>query len=153
MEKLRNRDCQYLIESLIYKIEKDADYYFKIRTTQDSDMVKDMEKNYRILRRVHHEVYSTIAENLQLYINSLEESELDEIDADFISSGLASIKDVDSAMELLMLFNFFCFVNGRFPTPTAHTFVPRSDLPLKVNGKEISMKKLYQKFRGSNSLA
>ena len=69
MEKLQNRDWQYLIKSLIYKVEKDRDYY-NIRITQDSEMIKDMEQNYRILRRVHDEVYSTIAENFQLYINS-----------------------------------------------------------------------------------
>ena len=142
------------MESLIYKVEKDNDYY-KIRTSQDSEMIKDMEKNYRILRRVHHEVYSTIAENFQLYINSLEESELDETDADFVSSGLASIKNVDKkcATELLMLFEFFYFINGRFPTATAHTFIPSPDLPLEVNGEETSIKKLYGKFRGTNSHA
>ena len=35
MEKLQNRDWQYLVESLIYKVEKDKDYY-KIKTTEDS---------------------------------------------------------------------------------------------------------------------
>ena len=143
-----------MIESLIYKVEKDNDYY-QIRTSQDSEMIKTWKKNYRILRRVHHEVYSTIAENFQLYINSLEESELDETDADFVSSGLASIKNVDKkcATELLMLFDFFYFINGPFPTATAHMFIPSPDLPFEVNGEEISIKKLYGKFRGTNSHA
>ena len=43
MEKLQNRDWQYLIESLIFKVEKDQDYY-KIKTTEDSETIKDMEK-------------------------------------------------------------------------------------------------------------
>ena len=43
MEKFQNRDWQYPIESLIFKIEKDQDYY-KIKTTEDSEMIKDMEK-------------------------------------------------------------------------------------------------------------
>ena len=38
-----------------------------------------------------------------------------------------------------------------FPTTTAHTFIPRADLPMKVNGEEINIKKLYEKFRGTNS--
>ena len=42
MEKLQNRDWQYLIKSLIYKVDKDPDYY-NIRITQDSEMIKDME--------------------------------------------------------------------------------------------------------------
>ena len=44
LEKLQNRDWQYLIESLIYKVEKDKDYY-KIKTTEDSEMIQDMSKN------------------------------------------------------------------------------------------------------------
>ena len=106
MERLQIRDWQYLIESLIYKVEKDQDYY-KIKTVEDSEMIKDMEKKYRILRLVHHEIYTSIAENFQLYINSLEQSELEEIDADFISSGLNSIQNVDSATKLIMLLSLF----------------------------------------------
>ena len=56
-------------------------------------------------------------------------------------------------MELLMLFDFFYFINGRFPTATAHTFIPRPDLPLEVNGEEGNIKKLYEEFRGTNSHA
>ena len=44
MEKLQNRDWQYLIESLIYKVEKEKDYY-KIKTIEDSEMIQDMSKN------------------------------------------------------------------------------------------------------------
>ena len=83
----------------------------------------------------------------------MEESELDEIDTDFVSCRLASIKNVDSTMELLILFDFFHFVNERFPTAAAHTFIPRPDLPLEVNDEEINIKKLYEKFRGTNSHA
>ena len=38
MEKLQNRYWQYLIESLIYKVETEKDYY-KIKTTEDSEMI------------------------------------------------------------------------------------------------------------------
>ena len=149
MEWLQNKDWQYLIESLIYKVEKDQDYY-KIKTVEDSEMIKDMEKIYRILRRVHNEIYTSRAQNFQFYINSLEQSELEEIDTDFVSSGLNSIQNIDSATELMMLFEFFYFLNGRFPTTTAHMFIPSTDLPMEVNGEEINMKKLYEKFRGTN---
>ena len=43
MERLQNRDWQYLIESLIYKVEKDQDCY-KIKTVENSEMIKDMEQ-------------------------------------------------------------------------------------------------------------
>ena len=112
-----------------------------------------MEKSYKILIRVHDSIYTTIAESFQLCIDTLEESEIQEIDYDFVTSGLASINDSDDASELLTLFDFFYFVNGRFPTTTSHTFVPRPDLPVEVNGEEVNLKKLYKKFRGTNSHA
>ena len=52
-----------------------------------------------------------------------------------------------------MLFDVFYFVNGRFPTTGVHTFIPRTDLPMEVNGEELNIKKLYEKFRTTNSHA
>ena len=141
MERLQNRDWQYLVKSLIYKAEKDRDYY-KMKTVEDSEMITDMEHNYRILRRTHNEIYTLIAEKFQLYINSLDQAEPEEIDVDFVSIGLNSVQNVDTATELMMFFDFFYFVNDRFPTATAHTFIPMADLPLEVNGEEINIKKL-----------
>ena len=68
-----------------------------------------------------------------------------------ISSGLNSIKNVQNASELLMLFDYFYFINSRFPTTNEHTFVPRAKLPLEVNGEELKIKRLYERFRGSDS--
>ena len=69
MQKLQNRDWQYLIGSLIYKVEKEKDYY-KIKPTEDSEMIQDMSKNYRLLRRMHHDLYTAIAENFKLYLTT-----------------------------------------------------------------------------------
>ena len=135
MERLQNRDWQYLIETLIYKVEKDQDYY-KIKTVEDSEMIKNVEKNYRVLRRVYNEVYMSIAENFQLYINSLEQSELEEIDADFVSSGLNSIQNGDNATEVMMLFDFFYFVTGRLPTTTLIRLFPEQIFQWKLTVKK-----------------
>ena len=78
MEELLNKNWLYLIESLIYKVEKDRDYY-KVKTRENSEMIRSMEKNYKILRRVYDSIYNTIAENFQLYIDSLEVSEKDKL--------------------------------------------------------------------------
>ena len=124
MKKLQNRDWQYLIESLIYKVEKGKDYY-KIKTAEDSEMIQDMSKNYRLLRRIHHDRYNRITKNFKFYLGILTQSEFDEIDSDIISSGLNSLKNFEIA--ILMLFDFFYFVNGRFPTMVVHTFIPRAE--------------------------
>ena len=152
MEKLQNRDWQYLAESLICKAGKEKDYY-KIKTTEDSEMIQDKSKNYRLLRRIHHDLYTTIAENFKLYLSTLTQSEFDEINSDIISSGLNSLQSIETTTELLMLFDFFYFVNGRFPTAGVHMFILRADLPMEVNGEELSIKKLYKKFRTVNSHA
>ena len=152
METLQNRDWQYLIESLIYKFEKDKNYY-KIKTTEDSEMIQGMSKNYRLLRRKHHDLYTTIAEKFKFYLSTLTQSEFDEVDSDIISSGLNSLQSAETATTLLILFDLFYFVNGRFPTTGVHTFIPRADLPMEVNGEELNIKKLYEKFRTTNSLA
>ena len=52
-----------------------------------------------------------------------------------------------------MLFDFFYFANGRFPSTGVHTFIPRADLPMEVNGEKLNIKKLYEKFRTANSHA
>ena len=48
-----------------------------------------------------------MAENFQLYINSLYQAELEEIGADFVSSGLNSVQYINTATKLVMLFDFF----------------------------------------------
>ena len=97
MEKLQNRGWQYLVESLIYKVEKYKDYY-KIKTTENSKMIQAMTKNYRLLRRVHHDMYTTIAENF----------------ISIISGGLNSLKNVEATTEVLMLFDFFILLMEDF---------------------------------------
>ena len=115
-------------------------------------MIQDMSKHYRSLRRIHHDLYTTIAENFKFYLSTLTQLDFDEIDSDIISSGLNSLQNLETATELLMLFDFY-FVNGRFPTTGVHTFIPRTDLPMEVNGEELNIKKLYEKFRTTNSHA
>ena len=92
MEKLQNRDWQYLIESLIYNFEKGKDSY-KIKTTEESEMIQDMSKNYRLLRRIHHDLCTTIAENFKFYLSTLTQ-----IDSD-INCGLNSFQNVKTATE------------------------------------------------------
>ena len=116
-------------------------------------MIQDTSKNYRLLRRVHHYLYIAIAENFKLYLSNLTQSKFEEIDSDIISSGLNSLQNVETATELLMLFDFFYFANGRFPTTAIRTFIPRADLPMEVDSEELNIKKLYEKFRTTNSHA
>ena len=91
------------------------------------------------LRHVHSNLYKTVAENFKYYVDNLSQTDLDEIKADMVSSGLNSIKNVQNASEILMLSDYFYFVNGHFPKTNEHTFVPRAKLPLEVNREELNM--------------
>ena len=96
LENIQSRDWQYLVEIIIEKAETDKDY-FKIKTREDSEMLKTMTKNYKILRRVHNE---TVTENFKYYFDNLNETDLDEIEADMVSSGLNYSKNVQNASKL-----------------------------------------------------
>ena len=122
-------------------------------------MIQDMTKNYKLLRTIHHDFYTTIAENFQYYLGTLTQPDFNEIDTDIVASGLNSLQNVDSATEILVLFDFyFYFVNGRYPLqPCIRLFHAICsirlfhDLPMEVNGEELNIKKLYEKFRTTNS--
>ena len=96
LENIQSRDWQYLVQIIIEKAETDKDY-FKIKTGEDSEILKTMTKNYKILRRVHNE---TVTENFKYYFDNLNETDLDEIEADMVSSGLNSSKNVQNASKL-----------------------------------------------------
>ena len=121
LQNLQSRDWQYLVENIIEKAETDRDYY-KIKTVEDSDMLKTMAKNYKVLRRVHNDLYKAVTENFKYYVDNLSQTDLDEIDADMVSSGLNSVKNVHNATELLMHFDYFYFINGGFPTTNEQNF-------------------------------
>ena len=84
-----------------------------------------MSKNYRLLRRIHHDLYTTIAENFKLYLSTLTQSEFDEIHSDIITSGLSSLQNVKTATELLMLFDFFTLLMEDFPLRCSHVYSTR----------------------------
>ena len=57
-------------------------------------MLKTMTKNYKILRRVHNDLYKTAAENFKYYFDNLNETDLNKIKADIVSSALNSPKNL-----------------------------------------------------------
>ena len=112
-----------------------------------------MEQNYWLLRRVYNSICSLIAKNLVIYLCSLSSEERTEIDNNILNGAGQSIEETFSVYEVLSLFNSFCYLNGRFPTATGHTFVPQGEAPQEAGGEKLSLKKLCEKYRGSNSHA
>ena len=107
-----------------------------------------MKLNYRVARRVYASIYANIAEQFQIFLNSLPPDEIDEIENDFRASGngLLSIRDTQSAVELFNSFAMFYFINGRLPYTDDHLFVPDGETPPEIIGEKLSLKELFAKF-------
>ena len=58
-----------------------------------------MKHNYKVTRRVYNSIYTNIAEQIKIYINSLPPDEIDEMENDFCANGngLVSVRDTESA--------------------------------------------------------
>ena len=107
-----------------------------------------MKLNYRVARRVYASIYANIAEQFQIFLNSLPPDEIDEIENDFRASGngLLSIRDTQSTVELFNSFAMFYFINGRLPYTDDHLFVPDGETPPGIIGEKLSLKELFAKF-------
>ena len=107
-----------------------------------------MKLNYRVARRVYASIYANIAEQFQIFLNSLPPDEIDEIENDFRASGngLLSIRDTQSTVELFNSFAMFYFINGRLPNTDDHLFVPDGETPPGIIGEKLSLKELFAKF-------
>lgn len=70
VEKIQNRNWQYLIELLIVRVEDDS-REFQAKTNKESTLVKKIKNNSRTSRRVYDSTYQFIADNVLPYLNSL----------------------------------------------------------------------------------
>ena len=86
LKEIQNRTWQYLIESLIQKKERGGEH-LQIKTKKESKMIKAMETNYKVLRRVYDSIYSNLAKNFQPYLFCLDFSEQGEIENDINING------------------------------------------------------------------
>ena len=70
VEKIQNRNWQYLIELLIVRVEDDS-REFQAKTSKESTLLKKIKNNSRTSRRVYDSTYQFIADNVLPYLNSL----------------------------------------------------------------------------------
>ena len=107
-----------------------------------------MKHNYRVARRVYTSNYVNIAEQFQIYLNSLPPDEIDGIENDFRANenGLLSVRDTKSAVELFNSFAMSYYMNSRLPYTDGHLFVPDGETPPGIIGEKLSLKELFAKF-------
>ena len=147
MKEVQIRDWQYIVESVI-QLVKDDKNHLKPLPKSEKKIIKCMKHNYRVARRVYASTYANVAEQFQIYLNSLLPDEIDEIENDFRANenSLLSVRDTQSSVELFDSFAMFYFINGRLPYTDGHLFVPHGEIPLGIIGEKLSLKELFTKF-------
>ena len=86
LEKVQNRDWQYLVESVIRFAENDKSQ-FKPLPRNEKKITKSMKHNYKVVLRVYRSIYTNIAEQFKIYLNSLPPDKIDEIENNFCING------------------------------------------------------------------
>ena len=71
IKEIQSRYWQYLIESLISRVEND-DQEFRLKTNEDSSFLKKMGKKYRAARSVYDSTFQSVAVDFLPYVNSLD---------------------------------------------------------------------------------
>ena len=70
---------------------------------KEAKIIKYMKDNYKVIRRVYNSIYSSIAEELKVYLDSLPESEKDKTEKYFRENGnrILTIRKSESTHEIL----------------------------------------------------
>ena len=80
VEKIEEKNKQFLIEKLIHSVEFEDLY--ATNPERKPEILYLMEKNYRILRRVYQQLHIDITELFSEFINSLSSYEIHDMDED-----------------------------------------------------------------------
>ena len=98
-------------------------------------------------------LYYDIAKKFKSYLESLDFEEIQALNLDIKANGggLLPIEQYSDSVELLKAFNLFYYINGRLPFTTGLLTIPDSNVPNFVKIQKISIKNLYEHFRGTAS--
>ena len=115
LQKIEERDKQFLIEKFIYEVEKKNPY--TIETEKKPEILLEMKKNYLICRKVYQSLFVEVANTFIQYINTLTPGEIEQLDNDLKADGwgVSSIVEIENSIELLCIFQMFNYYNGRLP--------------------------------------
>ena len=145
LEKLENKNKQFMIEKIIQGVEFENVY--QSNPEQKPEMIKTIESKYKIARRVYQQLYFDISELFHEYIQSIDLYEQQDIDEDMKFNGWWTVEDIRTikdSMRLLNLFQDFYTATGRLPTFNELLVVPDGDAKPE---EKINMKQLYDMFK------
>ena len=86
------------------------------------------------------------------YVKDLSHDEIDQLDDDIKSNGWRAqpIVEIENSIELLRIFQMFCYFNRRLPLNNGLLPVPDDETPER--SEKMSMKTLYELFKDTKSL-
>ena len=149
LEKLENKNKQFMIEKIIQGVElENAD---QSNPEKNPEMIRTIESNYRVARRVYQQLFLDIAELFHEYIESIDFYEQQDIEEDMKTNGwgtVENIRTIKDFVKLLDLFQDFYKATRRLPTFNELLVVPDSDAQPE---EKINLKQLYNMFKNTNS--
>ena len=155
IEETQSRHWQYSVESFIQLVENNNSH-LKSLPKHEKRIIKSMKHNYQVARSVYQSTYENLVEQFKIYVNNLPSDKIDKLKRDFCANGngFLSIRDTQSATELLHSFALFYYLDGRFPFTDGHLYVPDDDVPPGIISDKLNLKELFAKFfmTGSSGL-
>ena len=149
LEKLESKNKQFMIEKIIQGVEFENAY--QSNPEKNPEMIRTIESNYRVARRVYQQLFLDIAELFHEYIESIEFYEQQDIEEDMKTNGwgtVENIRTIKDFVRLLNLFQDFYTATRRLPTFNELLVVPDSDAQPE---EKINLKQLYDMFKNTNS--
>ena len=149
LEKLESKNKQFMIEKIIQGVEFENAYQSNLE--KNPEMIRTIESNYRVARRVYQQLFLDIAELFHEYIESIDFYEQQDIEEDMKTNGwgtVENIRTIKDFVRLLNLFQDFYTATRRLPTFNELLVVPDSDAQPE---EKINLKQLYDMFKNTNS--
>ena len=141
---LQTNNWQYFVEQLLH-IDQEFEKYNIIEKTSD---------NINYCKQFYEEVFNDIAYFFQKMIKETPDEFLEPIKADLANEiyFTQNLKEIESHVELLKIFNRFYFKSGRFPGNSDFVLVPAGVKPNFVKTfDQISPVELNEKFQNGLS--
>ena len=124
---------------------------YEVKTEKEPEIMLEIEKIYRVCRRLYQTLFYKIAETFIQYIKTLTPDEIELLDADLKANGwgIKSIVEIEDCIELLKLLQLFYYFHQRLPLTNGHLLIPVRKTP--DGSKKISLKNLYKMFKDTES--
>ena len=108
MKKVEDKNKQFLVEKIIHGVE--FENFYQANPELKPEIVKTVERNYKVAKRVYQNLYYDIAGLFFEYIQSIDFFELQDIEEDMKINGWGSVEkisEVKDSMRMLELFQDF----------------------------------------------